>query len=52
MDDDREFGQVCWRTMLASISGEAVVEWQEHFAQHGFTREEMDDWRFAVLCAA
>ncbi|MDN3696791.1 phage tail assembly protein T [Vibrio cortegadensis] len=51
MDLAREFGQVCWRTMLASMSGETVLEWQEHFTKHGFTRD-MDNWRFAVLCAA
>ncbi len=35
MDLAREFGQVCWRTMLASMSGETVLEWQEHFTKHG-----------------
>ncbi len=42
---------MCWRTALASISGEQVVEWQEYFSQHGFTHH-MDNWRFAVACAA
>ncbi|HHC7311877.1 TPA: phage tail protein [Vibrio campbellii] len=28
-----------------------VVEWQEHFAKNGFTHH-MDNWRFAVTCAA
>ncbi|HIF9531186.1 TPA: phage tail assembly protein T [Photobacterium damselae] len=42
---------MCWRTALASISGEQVLEWQEYFAQHGFTHH-MDNWRFAVTCAA
>ncbi|WP_246201043.1 phage tail assembly protein T [Vibrio ziniensis] len=36
---------------MASISGEAVVEWQEYFATHGFSFE-MDNWRFAVACAS
>ncbi len=47
----REFGQVCWRTLLASISGEAVVEWREYFAKHGF-KHEADNWRFAVTCSS
>ena len=42
---------MCWRTALASISGQMVVEWQEHFAKNGFTHQ-MDNWRFAVACAA
>ncbi len=49
MDLAREFGQVCWRTLLASISGQAVVEWREYFSKHGF-KHQMDNWRFAVTC--
>ncbi|MFH0280458.1 phage tail assembly protein T [Vibrio alginolyticus] len=44
MDLAREFGQVCWRTLLASISGEAVVEWREYFSKHGF-KHQMDNLR-------
>nr|WP_226980085.1 phage tail assembly protein T [Vibrio navarrensis] len=47
----REFKVLCWRTALASISGEMVVEWQTYFAKNGFTHE-MDNWRHAVACAA
>lgn len=41
---------LCWRRALDSISGEMVVEWQDHFSRHGFTHD-MDNWRFAVACA-
>ncbi|MGL1103407.1 phage tail assembly protein T [Vibrio parahaemolyticus] len=51
MDLAREFGQVCWRTLLASISGQAVVEWREYFSKHGF-KHQMDNWRFAVSCSS
>ncbi|EJE4180234.1 TPA: phage tail protein [Vibrio parahaemolyticus] len=47
----REFGVICWRTALASISGEQVVEWREHFSKHGFTHH-MENLRFAVACAS
>ncbi|HGS4859039.1 TPA: phage tail assembly protein T [Vibrio cholerae] len=40
-----------WRAALATISGEMVVEWQEHFAKEGFTHE-MDNFRFAAACAS
>ncbi|WP_230600257.1 phage tail assembly protein T [Vibrio fluvialis] len=36
---------------MDSISGEMVVDWQRHFATHGFSFE-MDNWRFAVACAS
>lgn len=51
MDLAREFGEVCWRTLLASISGEAVVEWREYFSKHGF-KHQMDNLRFAVACSS
>ncbi|ALR15726.1 hypothetical protein [Vibrio natriegens] len=37
--------------MLASVSSETVVEWQEYFSEQGFT-SQMDNWRFAVSCAS
>ncbi|NVC95959.1 phage tail protein [Vibrio natriegens] len=51
MDLAREFKILCWRTALASISCEMVVDWQGHFAKNGFTHH-MDNWRFAVSCAS
>ncbi|MGY0615871.1 phage tail assembly protein T [Vibrio sp. FJH11] len=37
--------------MLASVSSETVIEWQEYFSEQGFT-SQMDNWRFAVSCAS
>lgn len=47
----REFGLVCWRSLLASVSAETVIEWREHFGEHGFT-SDMDNWRTALICSS
>lgn len=47
----REFGHVCWRSMLASISAETVLEWQSFFIYEGY-QADMDNWRYAMTNAS
>jgi hypothetical protein len=51
LDLAREFRQICWRTLLASISANTMVEWESYYRKHGFSHH-MDNVRHGILCSS
>jgi hypothetical protein len=50
LDLAREFKCHCWRTMYATMSSVAVIEWETHFSKHGFSHHN-DNLRHGIACA-
>ncbi|MDO6707920.1 phage tail assembly protein T [Photobacterium sp. 1_MG-2023] len=45
----REYRTPCWRTLLASLSATAVIEWRDYFYRHGFSHQKAD-FHMAMIC--